>query len=73
MERYKACLVGKGFTQKEQLDYHETFAPFSKLITIHCLLALVTTQNWSLFQMDVNNVLYDDMHKVYMIPLPELC
>lgn len=43
MERYKACLVAKGFNQKEGLDYHVTFAPVAKLTRVCCLLALVTT------------------------------
>ena len=27
VERYKACLVAKGFTQKECIDHKESFSP----------------------------------------------
>ena len=34
IDRYKAHLVAKGYTQVEGLDYHETFAPVAKMVTV---------------------------------------
>lgn len=42
IDRYKAHLFVKGFTQTYGIDYHETFAPDAKLNTVYVLLFLAT-------------------------------
>jgi len=52
IERYKAKLVVKGFTQKEEIDYTKTSSHVSKKDFLHIILALVAHFNMKLHQMD---------------------
>ncbi|KAL0337592.1 UNVERIFIED_CONTAM: Retrovirus-related Pol polyprotein from transposon TNT 1-94 [Sesamum calycinum] len=56
IERYKARLVPKGFTQREEIDYTETFSPVSKKDSLRTIMALVAHFDMDLHQMDVKTI-----------------
>ncbi|KAK2975429.1 hypothetical protein RJ640_009970 [Escallonia rubra] len=47
---YKAQFIAKGYKQEYNIDYEETFAPVARLKSIRDLIAVASTQDWSLFR-----------------------
>jgi hypothetical protein len=53
VDKFKARLVTKWFTQKEGEDYFDTYSPVARMTTIHVLVALATFNDLLIHQMDV--------------------
>jgi hypothetical protein len=53
IDKFKARLVAKGFTQKDGIDYFDTYAPVARISTIRVLIALASIYKLQIHQMDV--------------------
>jgi hypothetical protein len=43
IEHYKMCLVDRGFTQQEGIDYFETFSPVIKQATVQLVFSIAVS------------------------------
>jgi hypothetical protein len=55
VERHKAWLVTKVFSQVEGIGYNETFSPVAKMNSIHLVLFLVASHRWEVHHIDVKS------------------
>jgi hypothetical protein len=64
----KSRLVAQGYSQKEGIDYEDTFAPVAHLEAIRILLAFSVAKGFKLYQMDVKSVFLNGFleEKVYV-------
>jgi hypothetical protein len=46
IERHKAILVAKGFSQVEGTDYTKTFTPIAKINSIYLVIGLAISYKW---------------------------
>ena len=74
IDKYKAKLVAKGFNQKKDIDYFDTYAPVSRISSIRVLIALAAVHNLIVHQMDVKTAfLNGDLEEEIYMDQPEGC
>nr|GEV89136.1 hypothetical protein [Tanacetum cinerariifolium] len=65
--RNKSCLVAKGYAQKVEVDFEESFAPVARLEAVRLFIAYAAHKSFTVYQMDVKTTfLYGPLkEKVY--------
>ena len=56
IERYKAFLEAKGYTQKEYIDFEKTFSLVVRFASIHLILTIISHLDLELHQTDVKTI-----------------
>jgi hypothetical protein len=67
IDKYKERFFARGFSQKEGIDYEETFAHVARYTSIRTIIALAAKMKWKLHQMDVkttflNSVIEEEVY-----------
>jgi Reverse transcriptase (RNA-dependent DNA polymerase) len=72
IQKYKARVVAQGFTQVENIDYDETFAPVAKFASLRTILAIAAKEDLEVHQMDVKSAYLNGVLKeeIFMEPPP---
>jgi hypothetical protein len=75
MDKYKVCLVARGFTQIHGVNYHEMLAPVAKITSVCTILAITTQNNCEINAFDFHgaylNGELDEGKDMYMEQPPE--
>ena len=74
IDKYKARLVARGFTQVQGVDYFETFSPTAKLSSLRTILSIATHLNWDIKVFDYSaaflNGEFSPEEEIYMEQAP---
>lgn len=72
VDKCKARLLAKGYTQQQGIDYTEVFAPVARLETIRMVIALAAQKGWDVFQLDVKSAfLHGELNEEVFVEQPQ--
>jgi hypothetical protein len=72
IDKYKARLVSKGYTQKEGEDFFDTYSLVARLNTIHVLLSLAASHGLLIHQIDIKKTfLNGELEEEIYMPQPD--
>ena len=72
LDRLKARLVARGFSQTPGVDYYETFSPVVQFASVRCILALAAQQDMEVIQFDIKTAfLYGPLDETVFMEQPE--
>ncbi|GJU09320.1 retrovirus-related pol polyprotein from transposon TNT 1-94 [Tanacetum coccineum] len=70
--RNKARLVAKGYSQKEEIDFEESFAPVAQLEVVLLFVAYVVHKSFPIYQLDVKTTfLYGPLKEEVYVNQPD--
>lgn len=55
IQKLKARVVAKGYSQRPGIDYEEVFSPVARMETVRMVLALAAHSGWEVFHFDVKS------------------
>ena len=73
IDKYKARLVARGFTQQYSVDYNETYAPVARLTSLRLILVIAAHQNWDIDIFDFHSAFLNsklDNNEIIFMELP---
>ena len=68
VDRFKACLMAKGFQQMAGVDFLETFSSIIEPSTVR-VISLAVTHRWNIQQVDISNAFLNGslQEKIFML------
>jgi hypothetical protein len=63
IDNFKPMFVARGFSQKEGVDYKETFAPIFRYAYIQAIISIASVMRWRIHQMDLKTTFLNGIIK----------